>query len=172
MKTRLIAVGVMVAVLGAMIPASPAQAAVTRRVTGTCQIPGVTGTGEFTGRLTIEQVVVEGGQLVAQGRLVGRCVVETATGTVTQTVNQTVSIPITGIRVPGASQGVCEVLILTLGPVHLELLGLIVDLNRVVLRITADPSGGILGELLCSLAGGGLTLNQIAAILNQILAQL
>jgi hypothetical protein len=55
------------------------------------------------------------------------------------------------------------------GPLHLELLGLVVDLNRVVLTITADPSGGLLGELLCSLAGGG-SLQQIVDLLNQILA--
>jgi hypothetical protein len=170
MKTRLIALGVMVAVIGAMMPASPAQAAVTKRVTGRCQISGA-GTGQFTGRLTIDRVVVEGEQLVAEGTLVGRCVVETATGDVTRTVNEAVSIPIMGVQVR-PSQGVCEVLTLTLGPLHLELLGLIVDLNRVVLRITADPEGGILGELLCSLAGGGLTPTETAAILNQILALL
>ena len=38
---------------------------------------------------------------------------------------------------------------LVLGPLHLELLGLIVDLNQVHLRITADPQGGLLGSLLC-----------------------
>jgi hypothetical protein len=32
---------------------------------------------------------------------------------------------------------------------------LIVDLNRVHLTITADSNGGILGSLLCGLAGGG-----------------
>ena len=35
--------------------------------------------------------------------------------------------------------------------VNLDLLGLIVDLNQVHLQITADPNGGILGSLLCSL---------------------
>jgi hypothetical protein len=53
---------------------------------------------------------------------------------------------------------ICDVLTLTLGPLHLELLGLIVDLNRVVLTIKADSNGGLLGGLLCGLAGGsGLT---------------
>jgi hypothetical protein len=40
---------------------------------------------------------------------------------------------------------------LLLGPLHLDLLGLIVDLNQVHLQITADPNGGILGSLLCSI---------------------
>jgi hypothetical protein len=47
--------------------------------------------------------------------------------------------------------GPCTILDLVLGPLHLDLLGLIVDLNQVHLQITADPNGGILGSLLCSL---------------------
>jgi hypothetical protein len=47
--------------------------------------------------------------------------------------------------------GPCSIVDLVLGPLHLDLLGLIVDLNQVRLQITADPNGGILGSLLCSL---------------------
>lgn len=53
--------------------------------------------------------------------------------------------------VPG---GICTVLDLVLGPLDLNLLGLMVHLGRVQLRITADPTKGLLGSLLCSLAGG------------------
>jgi hypothetical protein len=52
---------------------------------------------------------------------------------------------------------ICDVLNLTLGPLHLALLGLIVDLNQVVLTIKADSQGGLLGSLLCGLAGGAGT---------------
>ena len=57
---------------------------------------------------------------------------------------------------------------------HLDLLGLVVDLNRVVLNITAVPAGGLLGQLLCSVANllnGGLQglLGQLATLLNEIL---
>ena len=48
----------------------------------------------------------------------------------------------------------CNVLNLTLGPLDLNLLGLRVQLNQVVLNITAIPGGGLLGDLLCGLAGG------------------
>ena len=48
--------------------------------------------------------------------------------------------------------GPCSIVDLLLGPLHLELLGLIVDLNQIHLQITADPNGGILGSLLCSIA--------------------
>ena len=47
--------------------------------------------------------------------------------------------------------GPCKVLDLILGPLHLNLLGLVVDLNQVHLQITAAPGEGVLGDLLCSL---------------------
>jgi hypothetical protein len=55
----------------------------------------------------------------------------------------------------------CQVLKLVLGPLHLDLLGLVVDLygkttsDPVVVRINAQPCRGLLGQLLCGLAGGG-----------------
>ncbi|HEY2437775.1 MAG TPA: hypothetical protein VGH93_11385 [Solirubrobacteraceae bacterium] len=54
----------------------------------------------------------------------------------------------------------CQVLKLVLGPLHLDLLGLVVDLygktttSPVVVTIDAIPSQGLLGQLLCGLAGG------------------
>ena len=56
-----------------------------------------------------------------------------------------------------AAQGnTCPVLDLTLGPLDLNLLGLVVQLNRVRLTITAIRGGGLLGDLFCGLAGGTL----------------
>jgi hypothetical protein len=55
-------------------------------------------------------------------------------------------------------EGECEVLNLLLGPLHLELLGLVVDLygatpnDAVQVLISGDPKGGLLGNLLCGLA--------------------
>jgi hypothetical protein len=51
-----------------------------------------------------------------------------------------------------APAGTCSILDLVLGPLHLDLLGLVVDLNRVHLTITGDPAGGVLGRLLCGLS--------------------
>jgi hypothetical protein len=76
--------------------------------------------------------------------------------------------------------GACQVLHLDLGPLNLNLLGLKVHLNEVVLDITAQPgAGNLLGNLLCAVAGlldnngplGGL-LGQVSGLLNQILGQL
>jgi hypothetical protein len=72
----------------------------------------------------------------------------------------------------------CDILHLVLGPLHLDLLGLQIDLNRVVLNIVAQPGpGNLLGNLLCAVAGlldGGLDglLGRIARLLNRILGQL
>jgi hypothetical protein len=53
---------------------------------------------------------------------------------------------------PTIPPGQCQVLELVLGPLHLDLLGLIVDLNKIRLQITANPVG-VLGTLFCQLAG-------------------
>lgn len=48
----------------------------------------------------------------------------------------------------------CSVLDLELAPIHLQLLGLHVDTSPICLEITATRGGGLLGDLLCGLAGG------------------
>lgn len=58
--------------------------------------------------------------------------------------------------------GPCSIVDLLLGPLHLELLGLIVDLNQIHLQITADPNGGILGSLLCSITNPPPTTTTVA----------
>jgi hypothetical protein len=74
------------------------------------------------------------------------------------------ALPVMAAQAPvrGADhQGVCQVLKLILGPLHLDLLGLNVDLygqnkqSPVIVTISAVPGHGLLGDLLCSLAGGG-----------------
>jgi hypothetical protein len=57
-----------------------------------------------------------------------------------------------GLRATTAAAGECSVLDLILGPLNLNLLGLVVDLNKVHLTITANPAGGVLGTLFCGLA--------------------
>lgn len=55
---------------------------------------------------------------------------------------------------PPPEPDVCPILHLELGPLDLNLLGLRVELNQVVLDITAIPGpGNLLGNLLCAIAG-------------------
>jgi hypothetical protein len=80
----------------------------------------------------------------------------------------------TEVPVRAAQQSSCQVLRLVLGPLHLDLLGLVVDLygqtrqDPVVVRITALPGEGLLGDLLCGLAGGGgiTSLEQLQGLLQ------
>jgi hypothetical protein len=51
-----------------------------------------------------------------------------------------------------ASAPSCQVLDLVVGPLNLELLGLVVDLQRVHLNISAVRGQGALGDLFCTLA--------------------
>jgi hypothetical protein len=73
-------------------------------------------------------------------------------------------------------QGTCQILDLILGPLHLDLLGLVVDLygqtrsDPVRVTITGEPGHGLLGDLLCSLAGGEnvTSLAQLQSLLRSL----
>lgn len=129
----------------------------------------VVGGGSFTGDITVDRIVARGGELLAIGSVTGT--VTNALGTVIGTVtDQAFAIPID----LGATTASCEVLDLVLGPLDLDLLGLDVTLDTVHLNITAEQGpGNLLGNLLCAVAGlldGGLNLNSVARVLNQILS--
>src|SRR3954451_2857617 len=62
------------------------------------------------------------------------------------------AVPANGRAAQALPAGSCAILDLVLGPLHLDLLGLVIALNRVHLSITANPAGGILGRLLCGVA--------------------
>jgi hypothetical protein len=135
-------------------------------VTGT--IAGTTNT--FVGDVTLTRVSAQDGELVATGTIVGT--IRDASGALVQAVNDTFT---TTLSVAGAT---CDILDLSLGPLDLDLLGLVVHLDEVNLTIDAQQGpGNLLGNLLCAIAGlldspGGLSglLNQVAALLNQILS--
>jgi hypothetical protein len=56
-----------------------------------------------------------------------------------------------------AASAVCPVLDLVVGPLDLQLLGLVVDLQRVHLTITATHGAGVLGDVFCNLADNSAT---------------
>lgn len=79
----------------------------------------------------------------------------TLTNGLTQLLNQAVFIPASQSDALQAAS--CDVLNLALGPIDLNLLGLRVELDNcangpVTVDVTAVPGGGLLGDLLCSLA--------------------
>jgi hypothetical protein len=94
---------------------------------------------------------------------------------------------ITGTGVPGdtpfsapvqnlTTANGCTLLTLDLGPLHLDVLGLVVDLAPVKLDLTAVPgAGNLLGNLLCAVAGlldRGGPLQGLSALLNRLLTGL
>ena len=85
-----------------------------------------------------------------------------------QVMGATDSLPAHAAQALPAS---CQVLKLVLGPLHLNLLGLVVDLygqtsrSPVVVTINAVPSQGLLGQLLCGLAGG-TGINSLGGLQN------
>jgi hypothetical protein len=144
--------------------AAPPAGSLTVPVTGT-----LANGGAFSGSYTITRFVNQGGNLVARGTLSGT-LTNAAGGVIGTVTNVPVTVPV------AAAAGSCTILDLTLGPLHLNLLGLIVDLNQVHLVITAQQgSGNLLGNLLCAVANllnGGGPLGALAGLLNNILRNL
>ena len=125
----------------------------------------ITGTGPggaFAGTFTLNNFSVQNGQLAANGTLIGT-LTNTTTGVVTSIV-QTISTTL--ITVTGS----CPILHLVIGPISLDLLGLQITTNQIVLDITAQSGpGNLLGNLLCSVANLLNSPGPLANLLNQIL---
>ena len=107
----------------------------------------------------------QNGQLAVTGLVTGT--LTTLTGSVIP-VSQTVTTTVGARPRPGS----CDILNLVLGPLHLDVLGLVIDLNQVVLNITgATGAGNLLGNLLCAITGllDGTGINGLATLLNRLL---
>jgi len=78
----------------------------------------------------------------------------TATGTATAIVHgQTVTVPFSApVEVTATPNPTCPILNLQLGPINLNLLGLVVQTSPICLVITGFENGGLLGQLLCGLS--------------------
>ena len=151
--------GTMLLVPATASAAKPAAAGITTPVTQV--IPGVSS---FVGQFELTRVAVIDGALSAVGTLTGT-LTNLVTGATTQ-VTQAFTVPLT-------LTGTCDILHLTLGPLDLNLLGLVVHLDQIQLDITAESGpGNLLGNLLCAVAGlldAGGPLSGIARLLNNIL---
>jgi len=82
-----------------------------------------------------------------------------------------------GQQCQGVCMGECTVLDLSLGPIKLNLLGLRVVVDNCsngpievcvsATRTNTSGTGGLLGDILCGLTGAGLTLQDIASLINE-----
>jgi hypothetical protein len=99
----------------------------------------------------INRFVRQGKRIVAQGAVIAKDTSATTTPAVARKAFTAVVAAKRGNYM--SASRICDVLTLNLGPLHLELLGLVIDLSRVVLTIKADSNGGLLGSLFCGIAG-------------------
>ena len=112
-------------------------------------------------RRVLQKFATSQGQVFANGVLTG--VVTTALGVVTSVV-RTVSLPVA----IGATT--CQILHLDLGPLAIDLLGLQINLNEIVLDITAQAgAGNLLGNLLCAVTNLLNNPSGLVGLLNDIL---
>jgi hypothetical protein len=165
--TAALAAGVIAVPIASVAPAMAATSTVqstsaAKAVAHQINLPVSGGTATFT----LTRFVHRNGWTYANG------VVRVVNTTTNQTATRFVSLPVhrqatngTAVNAPAAA-GTCTILDLTLGPLHLNLLGLVVDLNQVHLVITAvQGPGNLLGNLLCAIAnllnpsGTGLAIN-------------
>jgi len=142
---------ILLAATAAVVVAASAGVATAAKPTATGPVavpitPAQSG-GVLDGVFTITSFTIDGAnQLVANGTFAGT---STVNG-VTQTVESAASAPVAD----EAAGGSCQILDLLVNPLHLDLLGLVVDLQAVHLNITAQQGPGqLLGNLLCALTG-------------------
>lgn len=184
MLNRFTNLAVIVALVGSFvaIPAAPVAAQVGANPnTNRLEVPvsGVAhGVGTVAGTFSISRFALQNNALVAIGQLTAT--VTDSNGAVLRTIVTQVAMPAT--KAPAAAAACsdeasavqqCEVLNLVLGPLHLDLLGLVIDLNQVVLDITAVAgAGNLLGNLLCAIVGlldAPTLTQQVVNLLNQVL---
>ena len=114
--------------------------------------------------ITITNIAAQGDQLVATGNIGGH------------TFTAPVTLDLGDEAAPAGAAGAAvaapavPILHLTLGPIHLDLLGLKVDTSKICLNIDAQPgNGNLLGNLLAGVANllnGGTPLGTILGNLN------
>jgi hypothetical protein len=168
--------GALALVLAVVVAASTAAA--TASATGDkAGTTAETATATVDVKFAVQRFVVRNRRLVAVGHVIGRYI--SAQGI--EVTRQPFAVPVKRIKArmasprmqarPHQANRICDILSLNLAPLRLELLGLIVELDRVVLTIKADSNGGLLGSLLCGLAGPGRANRATAAQLTRAARQ-
>jgi len=168
--TRLLAASVTLAIVG-LLGGAGAQSASAQSIEntfGTLKVSKVTGTAAhgrtFAGHYNVKRfITTDSGKTKAVGTLKGTLTKRNgSTDKVTEkNVRMAVRPAASSVSGQPAAPGTaapsvvgCQILDLVLAPLDLDLLGLVVHLDRVHLNITAVPGAGeLLGNLLCAVAG-------------------
>jgi hypothetical protein len=144
--------------------------------------------GSFTGTIQLASVAVEGQSVVGSLLMNGTATVNGVTTPVTNVVGTGIlatggaaaaAATTAAAAEPTAAAVGCSILDLTIGAIHLNLLGLDVALAQVDLDIVAVPgAGNLLGNLLCAIVGlldgptGGAVGGALTTLLGTINALL
>jgi len=172
MRKSVVSLGLILALfcMGIMVPqrasASPMQGTPTAGI----QIPinFTSPNGTFTGVFNLTRFVVRNGQLAAVGTLSGT--ITNAAGQTVGSIFRTITLALININ------ATCDILHLEIGPIDLNLLGLVVHVDKIVIDIDAESGpGNLLGNLLCAIANllnNNGPLAGLVNLLNQILAAL
>jgi hypothetical protein len=138
-------------------------------------VSGATKSGKsFAGTYAIDRFKrASSGKLVAVGTLRGKLAGQ-------QVTRRNLTMPARLAKATSSAQlppipNACQVLNLVLGPINLNLLGLVIRTNQINLRIDAVPgAGNLLGNLLCAITGlldpQAASTREEATALNSILA--
>jgi hypothetical protein len=116
--------------------------------------------GRLTVDFEVDRFVTRNGRLAARGTAVAQL---SGPGEATRTVRQRVTAP---ARITQAQGRRCDLITLSLAPIRLDLLGLRVETSTINLRLRGIRRGegsGVLGRLLCSLAGSRVNVRPGAA---------
>ncbi len=157
MRLRLVTLALIVALMSLFVvaPLSAGAQPATAGGTATVNLPGQI-VGTFT---NLQATLDQAGNIVISGLFTGQALVGGVLKTFTNEPFTTTLLSATGT---------CEVLTLHVGAIHLNLLGLVVDVAPIDIHITAQAGpGNLLGNLLCAVAH---LLDSNAA--NQALANL
>ena len=176
LTTGLLAVPLATVAPAMAAPAAPAATARTTQAGTASPVvvhPAKLAVSGGTATFTLTRFVNRDGRAMATG------VVRATNSRTHATTTRTVTIPLqrsaqtgvsSAVQAPAAT-GTCTILDLTLGPLHLDLLGLVIDLNQVHLVITAQQGpGNLLGNRLCAIVNLLNPRSTAAAVnLNRVL---
>jgi hypothetical protein len=180
MAVSALAMGLMLSLAGTT-PADAGQnsrkgdpAALQLPITGT-----VAGGGTFTGTLSVLRFVVRDGQVAAIGMVRGTATSATGAALGTALVGP-LTLPVqvgpgvtvaTTTAAPVVVQATCPVLHIEIGATNLNVLGLVVVTQPVVLDVSGDTAG-VLGNLVCTVLATLNTVVDLVGLLNQLLGLL
>lgn len=171
---KVVAIAGIFALMASLMVVAPQAAKAAPPRSNQLSIPLSTSTAGSTlnGTFTLTSFAIQDGKLVANGIVSG----SVSNGSTTSSFLRTVTAPVStgsSSTTAAAIAAACPILHLVIGPIDLNVLGLVVTTNQIVLDITAVPgAGNLLGNLLCDVAN---LLNNnptatLVGLLNQIIA--